>query len=388
MRRLLLWLVVLMSSPGLALVEPEATQLPPPGWMVDIMVAGAGNQVFCRGALIAPQWVLSAGACLNDPYNLLDNVAPGEDPEYIARIGPNGDAVEVREFHRTDDFTLGLFKIGLPSSATPLPLTTLRSAELSGQEVRIFGRQASSGIQHSYYNPSSAALGVNCRVEDKLFVGERAWCYLLNKPRTSFLLFQTRATVLNLAGSDLPATSLDKNVTPDKSGKFLYLDFRTSRSYPCNEDIGAPVLRTRGDGSHEIVGVVTNIGIASGLPICGISLANEFSSIDAIRPFIERTMAQDAFDTACPPAPKPRFSWQANGTTVRVQWSALRGATGYRVHYTDRHGHVPIRTVDLKSATSFTAPVVRGQDYLLAISAYNLHCGGDLSDPAPVYLAP
>ena len=378
---LCLLLLAALATPVRALVDPEPTALPVPPWLVDIVVAGASQRVFCRGALIAPQWVLSTGTCLNDPFHLLDDVAPGKQPEYFARLGPNGDVVEVQSFVHASDYGVGLFKIALPSSAAPLPLTSLTSSELLGKAVVLYGRQATTGFRDAFYNPGGSGPAALCRVEGRAFVGQRSWCYLLGRPRSEAGLFQTRATVLDPAAPGAPATALDRSVTPDRSGRTLYLDFRASASYPCNEDLGLPVLLPRADGGVEIAGVVARVGVAAGLPLCGPSLANEFSSIEAIRAFIAETETREAFTSLCPATPVPTLRWLEAGSRLSLHWPAVPGASGYRVHYTSRHGHEPIETLDLGNRTSLTAPRAAVGALLVAVSAYNERCGSVASRP-------
>lgn len=388
MKRLDLWLFSLLSlaaGPVAALVDPEVTQQMVPGWMADIhVVLKRQNRTteFCKGVLIAPQWVLSAASCEFDPGRVRED-EQGE-PEYIVKLGPNADVVEVEEFYPSDDYSVALLRIALPSEATPLPLTGKTAAELLGQEAVIFGRQSSLPVMHAFYNPAVTAPSALCQVNGKDFSIDGAFCYLLTRKTNANTLFRTRARIIDPLATTAPATALDKLVKPDSTGYLMYLDFRDNRSYPCHEDIGAPVLVQNGN-SYEIAAVVTGVGMTASVPICGMSLANEFVSIDGAREFIEQTMAGYDFEASCPIAPEPEVTYTGNNG-ITLKWDAVKGATGYKVHYTGDHGHVPISTVDVKGRTDVATVIAPGVEYLVAVTAYNANCSSELSDPLPVNL--
>ena len=105
--------------PAYALVNPEKTQLPGPGWMTEVhaVLKREGRTAeLCKGALIAPQWVLTSATCVYD----VNRVADDEDGElqYIAKLGSNGDSVEVEEFFASDDGTVALLRLGHPFGQT------------------------------------------------------------------------------------------------------------------------------------------------------------------------------------------------------------------------------------------------------------------------------
>jgi Trypsin/Fibronectin type III domain len=383
---LLLLLLLFPFANTQALVTPVATQLQVPGWMADIYVwVEADNRAyeFCKGALIASQWVLSAGSCLHDPNRYLDDVQG--DPEYMVKLGPNGDLVEVEEFFPADDYSVGLFRIVLPSEAQPLPVSTKTAAQLLAAEVTILGRQSTEPVYDTYYNPGVAAVTASCKVNGVEYFIEGAFCYLLTKPTKAFTLFKTNATIIDPAATGAATTALDKTVKIDKTGKQLYIDFRTQRSYPCYEDVGAPVLVNTGPDSYEIAGVVTGVGMTVGLPVCGMSLANVFVSAEVVREFIDRTTATYEFSQRCPAAPKPTVSY-VGGKAISLRWKPVRTATGYKVHYTSQHGQVPITTVTVSSQTQINTEIESGADYLVAVTAYNANCSSPLSVTLPINL--
>ena len=373
---------VLMPG-ALALVNPEPTPSLIPRAMVDIEVEVSRQgrtREFCKGVLIAPQWVLTAASCLYDPQRLLDD-EQGE-PEYIAKIGPNADVVGVEELFTSADFSVALARLELPSEGAPIPLTRQTSGQLLGQQAFIFGRQASLPVQHAFYNPVGSGAAATCSINGNEFAIEGAYCYLLTKTTAARTLFRTRARIIDPRAADAPATAFDRTLTVDTTGSRLYLDFRASGSYPCHEDIGAPIL-VQGNGGYEIAGVVTGVGMTAGLPVCGMSLANRFVSADAMRDFIEQTMVAWEFTHGCPASPEPALV-SGNDNVITLHWPHVVGAIGYRVHYTSDHGHAAIATWDVGARTRISTALTADADYLVAVTAYNESCSSGVSERLPV----
>jgi hypothetical protein len=381
-------LLLVWTLPALALVDPVPTALITPGWMatINVWVAKDNNyRALCKGALIAPNWILSTGLCLADPNHYLDGLYNGDSPEFYVKLGPNADGIEVDKYYLSDDYRIGLFHIALSSAATPLGLSTKTAAQLQGSELTIFGQQKSLAVYHSYYNPGVDAAAASCRLNGAEFNIEGAFCYLQTKTTASFTLYRTTGTVIDPLAVTAPATPLDKAVRLDFSGKQLYLDFRASKSYPCLEDIGSPVLQKMSDGTYEIAGLVAAVGMADALPVCGMSLANVFVSADAIRAFAAQIQLAWDFSAHCPLTPKPALTYVGtNGVVVR--WPGIAGATGYKVFYSPLNGQLAAvaGTIDVKLQTSFTVTLPQGSEYKLAVSAYNADCTGTPSKPLAI----
>ena len=379
---------MLLTLPALALVDPAPTTLPVQPWMADIEVrVGTDPQshVFCKGVLIAPQWILSTGLCLADPNHYLDTLYPGDDPHYFVKLGPNADVAEVEKFFTSADYRIGLFRMALASEAQALPLSGKTAKQLWGSQVFILGKQTSQAIYNPVYNPGVSADAVSCKINGTEFFLDGAICYLLATPVSGTTLYQSSATVIDPLASGAPATALDKLVNIDTSGAHLYLDFRSQRSYPCLEDLGAPVLSRQSDGSYEIAGIVAGVGMSVLLPLCGMSLANEFISVTAIRTFADQTMAAYDFSARCPKAPEPAVTY-LDGGVINLHWGSVKNATGYKLHYTTRHGHVPIETANVLDRTTISTTLEAGRDYLVAVSAYNSVCSSALSRALPLKL--
>ncbi len=385
-RGCLLLLLALCTAPVLALVDPFLTTQTVPGWMAEIQVwTDADDQYheFCQGALIASQWVLSSGTCMTDQNHYLDGLSPGEDPKFLVKLGANGESVEVEKFYFSDDYTIALFRIVKPAQATPLALSTMTATQLLGSQLTILGKEKTSAVFHTFFNPGVTATPVICKINGVEFLLDGAYCFVQTKLTTSSTLYKATATVIDPAAANAPATSLDKAVTIDRSGNLLYLDFRASRTYACAEDVGLPLLVKAANGSDEIAGVVSAAGATAGLQVCGMSLANVFASAVAIRRFVDKTYAEYDFAALCPATPVAEVSY-TSGAGISLQWNSVKGAAGYKVHYTTRHGQVPIATVNVQTQTTINTVLAHGVDYLVAVTAYNANCSSALSKPLAV----
>ncbi len=395
LRHFLAYVVLALAcgQPARAVVAPEVTQLAPPGWMVNIYVVGPYNlrSYFCKGALISGRWVLTAARCLYDPYKALDGAADDADPEYVVIAAGTSTPVKVIHFEQSEDFTLGLMQLETPINVMPLALSARTEAALLNTEVQILATERSKGVRDSRYNPGTG-LRMDCDIDGAtFFFGSSAtggaFCYLMSRPETGSTLYRARARVIDPAAPGSPNSPLDVLGGFNRSGVRLYLDFRQAGSYPCHEDLGAPVLRTLDDGSVEAVGVVAAVGVAAGLPVCSPALYNTFASVAHYRDFIVDTVAEKTFTAQCPEPPEVEVAYPESGG-AELHWDAVSGATGYKLHYTTREGYVAIKTADVGNVLEFHADLPPGVYYTVALTAYNATCSSTVSQQVRVGIDP
>lgn len=380
-------LMLLCTGQVAGIVEPEETQLQPQSWMVNIFATSRlGFRSFmCKGALISGRWVLTAARCsVYDPYRAIEGTQSSGDPQYIVTIAGSNTPVKVLDFVQSDDGLLGLMYLETPVVAAPLAVSTATEAQLIGTDVQILGTERSKGVRDARFNPNSG-LRMNCDIGGDTYVtgsseNGGAFCYLMSWPVTGSTLYRARARIIDPEAPGAPDSEMDRYGGFDRSGKRLYLDFRVGGSHPCHEDLGAPVLRRTEDGSIEAVGVVTAVGMAAGVPLCGPMLYNTFSSTAHYRQFMLDAIAQKTFERHCPYAPEPQFEVLEDGS-VRLHWEAVRGATGYRLHYTAHEGYVPIQSADLGNVLEYRTTLPAGAEYSVAVSAYNAACASPVSAP-------
>jgi hypothetical protein len=377
---LALIICMLLSAACWALVNPQTTMLRFPGWSAEIFVAGPNGTYFpyCKGSLIASNWVLSSAACYFDPFKAKDAAANPGDPAFVIRLGNSDTWLEVADHIDNDDFTLTLWRLAEAVSSTPIKLSARTSAELIHANVLIPGNQSTPAVRHSFFNPSQGE-NLVCNMDGVVFFTDDALCYLLGDITTSATLLSSSAVIVDPSRADAPDTALDRAIEIDASGARLYLDFRGSNSYPCNEDLGAAVVWQNADGGYELVAVAAGIGMSIGLPVCTPALVNEFRSVAHYRAFIDETIVDYEFSALCPAAPEPLLRYTgANG--INISWPAVPGATGYKIHYTDLIGYFPIETVDLKTGTEVATNLDENRVYTASLTAYNETCSSSPSE--------
>jgi hypothetical protein len=82
-----------------------------------------------------------------------------------------------------------------------------------------------------------------------------------------------------------------------------------------------------------------------------------------------------------PAAPVIQISVQ--GTTARLDFSPVPGATGYRLYWAPYPDMYPVFQLDIGTATSVSATLPSGTELFVAVNAYNGNCLGLFSKIKP-----
>jgi hypothetical protein len=367
------------------LVDPAPSTLPSQPWMAQIFVDDGGTlREFCKGALIEDEWVLTTGYCIYDPFEALGPERDGTDAEYVVRFAGSQELHAVAKYVKSSDYTVALMKLEAPVAITPVALSRSTAAELLDKDVFILGTEISKAVGDYLFNPDFGQR-MYCRVDGEAFYRPGAVCYIMPTLVHSTSLVETRAVVINPSAPGAPNSPLDTGSPFDTTGARLYLDFRADHSYPCHEDLGAPILRVNDSGTVEVAGIVSGVGMAIGFPLCNPSLGNLFATASAYQDFIDTTLAQEAFDALCPATPELKVEYPG-GRKIRLSWPAVPGATGYRLMYNSMVGYEAYITLDLGNRTEVNTEILPDPIYRVAAVSYNGTCSSPISGELTVAL--
>jgi hypothetical protein len=382
---LLVATLLLLPPPSTALVDPAPSSLLRQPWLVQIYVDDDGKLTdFCKGALISAQWILTSGYCVYDPFEALGPRRDQTGAKYVVRFAGSDQVHKVTDFVPSSDLLAGMMKLETPVAIQPLSVSKKSAAELRNVNVFILGNETTAAVGNVYFNPDFGKR-MDCSINGQTFYTTGAICYVLARAVKGSTQLETRAVVIDPAAAGSPNSALDVFKPFDMSGKRLYLDFRADRSYPCHEDLGAPILRMTESGTVEMVGIVSGTGMAIGMPLCNPTLGNVFGTVSSQQSFIDGMLAQGAFDAVCPPTPDPEVAY-TGGRKVRLSWDPVAGATGYRLFYATKVGYEPYLALDVGNKTEIDTEIQYEPIYRVAMVAYNDVCTSPISDELTVAL--
>lgn len=382
MRRLFatfLAVYLLYMPSSLAIVDPVAADIEEQDWMANVLIKGSRSKNFsllCKGSLIHEYWVLTSTGCLDDALGIIDDVVGSDAPEFAVALGNLGGFFKVEERLLSPDGFSMLLRLERPADNKPIQLLYRSVAELKGVQVRIFNNESSASLAHNFYNPEGE-LSMSCNIEGREFYSNGRMCYVTAALDYSIFPIMAKGRVINPLAPDAPASQLNSTLTPDTSGDRMYIDFSENNSYPCYEDLGAPIIATQ-SGELVQVGLLVAAGMATGVPFCNGSFLNHMISMEAQQEFIEQSIAQGEFAQLCPSKAELDFE-QLEGSKVRFYWDEIDKAEGYKILATPALGYAPIQSFDLGDVLEFSAQLEIGATYSLSLQGYNSQCTGPMS---------
>lgn len=367
-----------------AIVDPVPADIPEQDWMANVLIKGERSKNFsllCKGSLIHEYWVLSSTDCLTDALEIIHDFVGSDAAEFAVALGNLGGFFRVEERITSPDGNSMLLRLDRPSDNKPIDILYRTPAQLEGVQVRIFGNESSASFADNFYNPTGQQ-AVSCEIEGKDFFSDGRMCYVTSTLDYSIFPLMARGRVIDPLSADAPDSPLNAAISPDTSGDRFYVDFSENNSHPCHEDLGAPVIATVA-GEPVQVGLLVAAGMPTRVPLCNGSFYNHMISLKAQQDFIEQSIAKGEFAQRCPSKAELKFE-QLSGSSIRLYWSEIDKAEGYKILATAALGYEPIQAIDLGDVLELSVELELGTTYSLALQGYNSQCTGKMSRPISI----